>query len=89
MISLKIPKGATRNHKSKRDRQHNGQKNKDKRTKGQTTSSYTTHKTKDRVTGTQLKTGDELICSRRVSSYCSVSNTCCVNLVTNPVISHE
>ena len=28
-----------------------------------------THKTKDRVTRTPLKTGDELGCSRRVSSF--------------------
>jgi len=53
------------------------------------TSSYTTHKTKDRVTGTTLKTGDELICSGRLRSSCSSSDTCRVNLVTNPVISHE
>ena len=61
-------KGVTRRHKSK----HNGQKKKDKRTKH-------THKTKDRVTRTPLKTGGELRCTRRV------------NLVTNPVavISHE
>ena len=31
--SLKIPKGATRNRKLKRDRKHNGQKNKEKREK--------------------------------------------------------
>ena len=41
-----------------------------------------THKTKDRVTRTPLK-------SRRVSSSCSASGTRRVNLVTNPVISHE
>ena len=44
-----------------------------------------THKTKDRVTRTPLKTGGELRCSWRVSNSCSTS----VNLVTNPVISHE
>jgi hypothetical protein len=48
-----------------------------------------THKTEDRVTRTPLKTGGELRCSRRVSSSCSTSGTHCVNLVTNPVISHE
>ena len=48
-----------------------------------------THKTKDRVTQTQLKTGSELRCSGRVGSTCSTSGTRRVNLVTNPVISHE
>ena len=33
------------------------------------------HDTKDRVTCTQLKTGGELRCSRRVSSSCSSSGT--------------
>ena len=35
-----------------------------------------THKTKDRVTRTQLKTGGEVRCSGRVSSSCSTSGTC-------------
>jgi hypothetical protein len=48
-----------------------------------------THKTKDRVTGTPLKTGSELMCSGRVGSCCSTSDTRRVNLVTNPLISHE
>jgi hypothetical protein len=48
-----------------------------------------THKTKDRVTQTTLKTGGELMCSGRISSSCSTSGTRRVNLVTNPVISHE
>jgi len=48
-----------------------------------------THKTKDRVTRTSLKTGGELRCSGRVSSSCSTSGTRRVNLVTSPVISHE
>jgi hypothetical protein len=48
-----------------------------------------TYKTKDRVTRTPLKTGGELRCSGRVSSSCSTSDTRRVNLVTNPVISHE
>jgi hypothetical protein len=42
-----------------------------------------------RVTRTPLKPGGELRCSVRVSSSCSTSDTCRVNLVTNPVISHE
>jgi len=48
-----------------------------------------TYKTKDRVTRTPLKTGGELGCSGRVGSSCSTSDTHRVNLVTNPVISHE
>ena len=48
-----------------------------------------THKTKDRVTRTPLKTGGEFRCSGRVSSSCSTSGTRRVNLVKNPVISHE
>jgi hypothetical protein len=44
-----------------------------------------THKSKDRVTRTE----GELRCSGRVSSSCSTSDTRRVNLVTNPVISHE
>ena len=48
-----------------------------------------TYKTKYRETHTPLKTGGELRCSGRVSSSCSTSDTRRVNLVTNPVISHE
>jgi hypothetical protein len=48
-----------------------------------------THKIKDRVTRTPLKTGGELGCSGRVISFCSTSDTRPVNLVTNPVISRE
>ena len=47
------------------------------------------YKTKDRVTQAPLKTGSELRCSRRVSSSCSTSGIRRVNLVTNPVITHE
>ena len=46
-----------------------------------------TYKTNDRVTRTPLKTGGELRCSGRVSSSCSTSDTCHVNLITNLVIS--
>jgi hypothetical protein len=35
-----------------------------------------THKTKDRVTQTPLKTRSELGCSGRVSNSCSTSGTC-------------
>jgi hypothetical protein len=58
------------------------QKNKQRSTKH-------TYKTKDRVTRTPLKTGGELMCSRRVRSSFSTSDIRRVNLVTNPVISHE
>jgi hypothetical protein len=44
---------------------------------------------KDRVTRNPLKSRGELVCSGRVSSSCSTSGTRRVNLVTNPVISHE
>jgi len=58
-----------------------------KGTKGQTTITKHKHNTKDRVTRTPLKTGGELMCSER-SSF-STSGTRRVNLVTNPMISHE
>jgi hypothetical protein len=48
-----------------------------------------THKTKDRVIQTPLKTGGELRWSGKVSSSCSTSGTRRFNLVTNPVTSHE
>jgi hypothetical protein len=48
-----------------------------------------TQKTKDRATGTPLKTGDELLFSGREGSSCSTCVTDRVTLVTNPVISHE
>jgi hypothetical protein len=48
-------KGVIRIGKSKNDRQHSGQKKKDKQR-----STNITHKTKDRVKHTTLKTGDEL-----------------------------
>jgi hypothetical protein len=48
-----------------------------------------THKTKDRVTRTPLKTWGVLDCSGGVSSVCSTSDTRRVNLVTSPVIIHE
>jgi hypothetical protein len=48
-----------------------------------------TYKTKDWVTRTPLKTGGEFGCSGSVGSSYSTSDTRRVNLVTNPVISHE
>jgi hypothetical protein len=53
-----------------------------KRTKGQTTIYKTLQKTKDRVTRTPLKTGDEIMCFGRVSSLCFTSGTNRVTLVT-------
>ena len=77
-------KGVIRIRKSKTNRHHNGQKKKDK-------PRFTkhTHKTKDWATRTQLKTRGELRSSGRVGNSCSTSGTCHVNLITNPVISHE
>ena len=74
--SLKIPKGQSESV----NRRTNNTMAKRKRTNIHT---------KDRVTWTPLKNGGELGCSGRVSSSCSTSGTCHVNLVTNPVISHE
>ena len=58
---FKDTKGVIRIHKSKRDRQYNDQKQKDK----QRPINHT-HKTKDRVTQTPLKTEGEPRCSGRV-----------------------
>ena len=60
-----------------------------KRQKDKQRSTKHTYKTKDRVTRTSLKPGGELRSSERVSSSCSTSDTCRLNLVTNPVKSHE
>ena len=63
-------KGVIRICKSKEDLQHNGQKKKGLKKWQQSTKH--THKTKDRVTRTSLKTGGELMCSGKVSSSCAV-----------------
>ena len=68
----------------KKNRQHNGQMKKYKKR-----STKHTHKTKDRVTRTPLRTGGEFRCSGRVSNSCSTSGTRRVNLVTIPVTSHR
>ena len=57
-----------------------------KSTKDKQRSTKHTYKTKDRVTGTALKTESELKYSGRVSSSCSTSGTRLVNLVISPVI---
>jgi hypothetical protein len=72
---------------SKKDRQHNGQKKRDKSTHNDLQNN--THKTKDRVTRTPLSTEGELRRSGRVGSSCSTSDTHRVTLVTNPVMSYE
>ena len=54
-------KGVIRIHISKKIRQHNGQKKKVQKDKQRSTKH--THKTKDRITQTPLKTGGELGCS--------------------------
>ena len=58
-------KGVIRIRTSK-DRQHNGQKKKEKKTNNDLQN--ITQKTKDRVTQTPLKTGGELRCSRDVAN---------------------
>ena len=70
-------KGVIRIRKWK-NRQHNGQKKKYKKTNNNL---QNIQKTKDRVTRTPLKTGSELRCFGMVSSSCSTSDTRRVNLV--------
>jgi hypothetical protein len=60
---------------------------KEKLQKDKQRSSKHTYKTKDRVTRTPIKTGCELMCTGRVSSSCSTSDTRRVNIVMN--LSHE
>jgi hypothetical protein len=52
---------------SNKNRQHNGQKKKYKKTNNEQQNIHI--KTKDRVTRTRLKTGGELRCSGRVGSF--------------------
>ena len=66
-------KGITRIRKSKKDRHHNGQKKKDKKTNDLQT---ITHKTTSNTNPT--KSEDELGCSGKVSSSCCNSGTRCV-----------
>ena len=72
----KDTKGVIRICKSNKKRQHNGQKKKDKQP-----STKHTHKTSN--------TNPTKNWGIKVSSSWSTSGTCHVNLVTNPVISHE
>ena len=73
--------------KSKNDRKHYGQKEKNKRTNNDLQN--TSQKTKDQATRTPLKGEGELMCSGRVCSSCSTSGIHCATLVIKPVISHE
>ena len=68
-------KEVIRVRKSKKDRQHNGQKKKDKRTNNDLQN--ITHKTKDRVKKNMNPTKNrrELMCFGRVSSCCSTGGT--------------
>ena len=70
-------KGVIRIHISKRNKQHNGQKKKVQKDKQRSTKH--THKTKDQVTRTPLKTGGELRCSnviRKIQWNLSMPNLC-------------
>ena len=85
--SLKIPKGQSEypyieEEQTTQWREEKVQKDKQISTKH-------TYKTKDRIIRSPLKTGVELRCSRWVSGSCSTSYTRRINLVANPVISHE
>ena len=85
--SLKIPKGGNQNPYI--EEEQTTQWPKEKVQKDEQQSTKHTHKTKDRVTRTPIKTGVELRCSGRIGSSCSTSGARRVNLVTNPVISNE
>ena len=85
--SLKIPKGGNQNPYI--EEEQTTQWPKEKAQKDKQRSTKHTYKTKERVTGTPLKTGGERRCSGRVGSSCSTSGTRRVNLVTNKVISRE
>jgi hypothetical protein len=65
------------------------QRPKEKVQKNKQRSTKHTHKTKDREIRTPLNPGSELRCFGRVNSSCSTSDTRRVNLVTNPMTSHE
>ena len=82
--NLKIPKGGNQNPFRRRTDNTKEQVQKDQQ-------QYIKHtyKTKDRVTRIPLKTGGDIRCSGKVSSSCFTSDTRRVNLVTNPVVSHE
>jgi hypothetical protein len=63
---LKIPKGGNQNPYIEKEQTAQWPKEKVQNDKQRSTKH--THKTKDRVTRTPLKTGDELRCSERVNT---------------------
>ena len=65
---------------NQKDRQYNDRKKKEKKGKKRRSND---------IQNTTQKAGDELRCSRRVSSSCSSRRTRRVTLVANPMISHE
>ena len=79
-------KGVIRTRQSK-NKQHNGQKKKDRRTNNDQQSIHI----KLKITGTltPLNTRDELMRSERISSSRSISGCHRVNIATMPVIIHE
>ena len=70
--SLAIPKG---NQNPYIEEEQTRQCPKEKVQKDKQRSTNHTHKTKDRVTRTPVKLGGELMCSGRVSIFCSTSGT--------------
>ena len=84
---FKDAKVVIRTRESKKDRQHNVKKKRDKRTNN--CLQNTTQTTNDRATRTRLKSVGELRCSGMVSSSSSTSGTCRVILVSNPLIRNK
>ena len=75
-------KGATRNCKSKKERQYNGQNDKKQSTK------HHTENQRSKITN-PTKTGVELRYSGRIGSSCTTSGTRRITQATKSVISHE
>ena len=80
--SLKIPKGGNQNPYIEEEQTTEWPKKK-RVQKDKQRSTKHTHKTKDRVTPTPLKTEGELRCSGRVNNSCSTSGTSRVILLEN------
>ena len=71
-------KGVIRSRKSKKDRQHNNQKKKDKRTNSDLQN--IAQKNKDRATGTPLKIGVDLRCKQFLLHTWHLSSYSCYKL---------
>ena len=85
--SLKIPKEQSESvYRRRTDNTMDKRKKKYKKDKQRSTKH--THKTKDRVTRTPLKTGGELRCSGRVGNSCSTSDTRRVSKVIMATVNH-